>query len=182
MTNIQMLEDIAMELRANNTAVIAVSKIPFRREFRAACRQNTCGKFGRCWMCPPDVGDIDEMIAHAKTRRLAFVFQTVTELEDSFDFEGMQAAAIRHNKLLRSLTRKAKKLIQNPIKMGAGACHVCNKCTKIDEKPCRHPDKATTSMESYGVSVSELAELCGLKYINGPNTVTYFGAILFTLL
>ena len=29
------------------------------------------------------------------------------------------------------------------------------------------------------VAVSELAPLCGMKYINGENTVTFFGAVLF---
>lgn len=29
------------------------------------------------------------------------------------------------------------------------------------------------------MAVSELAASCGMKYINGQNTVTYFGAVLF---
>lgn len=37
-------------------------------------------------------------------------------------------------------------------------------------------DQAVSSLEAYGVAVYELANLSGMKYINGPNTVTYFGA------
>ena len=29
------------------------------------------------------------------------------------------------------------------------------------------------------MNVSRLAELAGMKYINGQDTVTYFGAVLF---
>ena len=32
---------------------------------------------------------------------------------------------------------------------------------------------------AYGVNVSALAKLVGLNYINGANTVTYFGAIFY---
>ena len=31
-------------------------------------------------------------------------------------------------------------------------------------------------METYGIAVSTLAKSCGMNYINGVNTVTYFGA------
>ena len=37
------------------------------------------------------------------------------------------------------------------------------------------------SLEAYGIHVSKLAETAGMKYINGQNTVTYFGAVLFSL-
>ena len=44
---------------------------------------------------------------------------------------------------------------------------------------CRFPDRAMSSLEAYGVNVSELAVQCGMRYINGENTVTYFGAVFF---
>ena len=34
-------------------------------------------------------------------------------------------------------------------------------------------------MEAYGIPVSEAAAMGGMKYINGPNTVTYFSAIFY---
>lgn len=43
----------------------------------------------------------------------------------------------------------------------------------------RFPDRAMSSLEAYGVNVSELAVQCGMRYINGENTVTYFGAVFF---
>jgi len=41
------------------------------------------------------------------------------------------------------------------------------------------PDRAMPSLEAYGINVSLLAKTSGMKYINGANTVTYFGAVLF---
>ena len=63
--------------------------------------------------------------------------------------------------------------------LGAGGCRICPRCAKQTNEPCRHPDRATPSLEAYGVNVSTLAKTAGMKYINGQNTVTYFGAVLF---
>ena len=38
-----------------------------------------------------------------------------------------------------------------------------------------------SSLATYGINVSKLAKAAGMKYINGQNTVTYFGAALFDL-
>ena len=159
--------------------MVKVSGINFRREFRAACEQNTCGKYQKCWMCPPDVGDIDEMIARAKTYENALVFQMVEPLEDSFDIEGMQAAAKKHTALTAALAEAVRPRLPGALTLGAGACHICEVCARLENKPCLHPEKAIASLEAYGIAVSELAEYCGMNYINGPNTVTFFGGFLF---
>lgn len=164
--------------RLQDAALIDVCAIAFRREFRQACEQNSCGKYGRCWMCPPDVGDIDEMIARAKTYRKAFVFQSIGILEDSFDIEGMEAAAKAHNRLALALRKASAPLLDRPLYLAAGCCHLCERCARGDNLPCRRPDLAMASLESYGIAVSELAAACGMRYVNGKNTVTYFGAVL----
>ena len=56
---------------------------------------------------------------------------------------------------------------------------MCPVCAKREDKPCRFPGKALASLEAYCISVSDLAASCGMKYINGQNTVTYFGAVMF---
>lgn len=173
------LIDAALKRGANAAAVIKVSDIPFRREFRDACAQNTCGRYGACWMCPPDVGDIDEMISRAKGYEHAFIFQYVGELEDSFDIEGMQDAAKTHNDMIQALVSELGGRLGKFIKLGAGACQNCERCARRDDLTCRFPEKAIASLESYGVAVSELAALCGMQYINGQNTVTYFGGFLY---
>lgn len=171
--------DVAKKHGARDAAIISVDKINFRTEFRHACEQNSCGKYGRCWMCPPDVGNIEDLIEQAKKYNYVFVYQSIGELEDSYDIEGMEAAAKYHNYLTTKLREKLDYELSHPLVLGAGACHVCPVCTKIENKPCRFPHKAIASLEAYGIAVSELAESCGLKYINGINTVTYFGAFLY---
>ena len=146
------------------------------------CASNACGMYGKCWMCPPDVGDIDVLMGEVGKYDYALVYQTVTELEDSYDFEGMIAAKKRSYPLAQGL----RKIFGDPqfakvLHLGAGGCGVCNVCAKRTNEPCRFPEKAMPSLEAYGVNVSELAKASGMKYINGQDTVTYFGAVLFDL-
>ena len=66
------------------------------------------------------------------------------------------------------------------LHLAGGACGLCEKCGKETGEPCRHPDRALASLESYGVDVYNTAKHAGLKYTNGPNTVTFFGMVLYS--
>lgn len=157
-----------------------VAQVSFEPAFRDACASNACGNYGRCWTCPPDVGEIHDLIAQAQTYDQVLVYQTVGQLEDSYDFEGMMEAAKRHNQLYMRLDQLFRgKGFSRMLHLGAGGCHLCEVCAKKTGEPCRHPNRAVASLEAYGVNVSALARLCGMKYINGENTVTYFGALFF---
>ena len=73
-----------------NASIISVSDITFDPEFRDMCAANMCGKYGRCWTCPPFAGEIDQLISRAKLFEYALVYQMIFPLEDSFDYEGMR--------------------------------------------------------------------------------------------
>lgn len=175
-----ILAEDALSLGATRASVISANTIPLDRQFREMCAVNACGVYGKCWMCPPDVGEIDELMAQIKGYDYALVYQTVTTLEDSFDYEGM----IDARRGMSVLSQKMRKVFDLPqftrvLHLSVGGCGVCEECTKKTGEPCRHPDLAMPSLEAYGVNVSEMARVAGMKYINGQNTVTYFGAVLF---
>lgn len=161
---------------ATHAAVVKTADIVFDRGFRRLCRANSCGQFGKNYMCPPDVGDIDELIAHAKSFDFALVYQTIGALEDSYDFEGMMAAGEAHGKLTMLLQQRINNGV---LHLGAGGCRLCSVCGKADGVPCRNPEFATGSLEAYGIDVTALARLAGMRYVNGENTVTYFGVMFY---
>ena len=170
----------AIALGAFKANVIAADKIECDRIFRDICASNGCGMYGKCYMCPPDCGDIDVLMAELGEYDFVLVYQTVSELEDSFDIEGMFEAKNKFRPIsqkLRGVFRNAG--IEKVLHLGAGGCGVCKVCAKRTDEPCRHPDLAMASLESYGINVSRLAAAADMKYINGQNTVTYFGAVLF---
>lgn len=157
---------------------VPVDRIVFDPVFRDMCKSNACGMYDRSWMCPPCIGEIEELIAQAKGYRWAMVYQTVSQLEDSYDIEGMLEAGKRMNMLMEQI-REDLDFGEDALALGAGGCRICPVCAKIEGKPCRFPDRASSSLEAYGVNVSKLAELADMKYINGQDTVTYFGAVFF---
>ncbi len=180
--NYKSLIDAVLALGAYKAAVIEVKDISLDRSFRDMCASNACGVYGKCWMCPPDVGEIDELMAKIGQYDHALVYQTVTELEDSFDFEGMIAAKKRTYPLAQELRKVfADAQISKVLHLGAGGCGVCETCAKRTNEPCRFPAIALPSLEAYGINVSQLAKAAGMKYINGQDTVTYFGAVLFSV-
>lgn len=173
----QTLMQQILQLGAAHAGLVKVKDIPFDPAFRQMCKQNACGMYGRSWMCPPYVGEISDLIAQAKTHKTALVYQTIDPLEDSYDFEGMMRAGERMNRLTQAIREQFAE-DASVLFLGAGGCRICSKCARQEEKPCRFPEKALASLEAYGVHVSELARLAGMQYINGVNTVTYFGAVL----
>ena len=100
------LSAIALSLGAYKASVIPVELVETDASFRDLCAANVCGNYGRNWMCPPDAGDIHELMAALRTYTYALVYQTVSELEDSYDFEGMMEAGVAHNKLMVALRER----------------------------------------------------------------------------
>ena len=173
---------LPLSLGAYKANVIETKAISLDRAFRDMCASNACGMYGKCWMCPPDVGEIDDLMSEVRQYDYALVYQTVTELEDSYDFEGMQEAKKQHYKLSAALrTVFDQQGIHTVLHLGCGGCGVCDVCAKRSGEVCRFPHLALPSLEAYGVNVSKLAATASMKYINGQDTVTYFGAVLFSL-
>ena len=60
--------------------MIPVEQVETDASFRDMCAANACGNYGRNWMCPPDAGDIHDLMARLQTYSHVLVYQTVTEL------------------------------------------------------------------------------------------------------
>ena len=158
--------------------VIGTAEIPFSPAVVEACRRNVCGMYGKRWTCPPGVGTLDELERKVKAFPYAAVFTCKYDIEDSFDFEGMQEGQRQAKQVFDHVKGAMRAAGETFLALGSGGCNLCESCTYPDA-PCRFPDKAMPSVEACGVNVMQLAKQIGIKYNNGPNTVTYFGMILF---
>ena len=163
---------------ACSAAVVSTSDIPFEPSLIELCEMNTCGNYGKNWTCPPHVGKTGELIETAKKYKQIIVFQNIYTLEDSFDIEGMSAANKAFRVLVEQVAATCKEEKLDMLILSAGGCKICDTCTAPSGEPCRFPDRAYASLESYGIFVSKLAQAAGMNYINGQNTVTYFGGVL----
>lgn len=164
-------------------AFIEASSIKTDKSLRTACKQNYCGHYGKNWGCPPGVGTYESLRNSLKNYSDAVVIQTIHKLEDSFDYEGMMAAQEKHVCLFREVREDLRKSLSSNdptvmLGLSAGACTVCENCTYPEGKPCRFPEKANASIESYCINVNSLLNSCSLEYNNGENTVFYVSLFL----
>ena len=171
---------LALENGADKAQVIPQSQIVISPVFREICESNGCGNYGKCWMCPPDVGDIDSMMAAVRRYPHGLLYQTIHEIEDSFDIEGMSASGYAHAAVSQKIQRALLPVLGDGIlHLSCGGCRLCPVCAKREDKPCRHPEAALTSLECCGIDVYNTTKDTELKYINGADTVTFFGMVLF---
>ena len=167
---------LCLDMGAAKAEEIPASKLVFQPELRELCRQNACGRYARNYMCPPYIGEVNELIKTLKTFEKVVIWQNIYPLEDSFDFEGMMDAREHHNTMTLDIAAKIYVEFgrRDALVLAAGGCSLCETCAISTDSPCRHPDSALSSLEAYGINVSKISEVSGMNYINGPKTVTYF--------
>lgn len=179
--DLSQLTEKVIELGASKAAVIDTSQIQFSETFREHCKQNTCGKYGTNWMCPPAIKSFEDCKSEIMEYSEGVLFQTIYTLEDSFDFDGMVKAQEIHENTFRRILEHLQQKINSEdfLALNVGDCKICEKCTYPDGDNCRFPDKAVASVEAYCIDVNALLTSCGLLYNNGPNTVSFVGLFLF---
>lgn len=176
-----LIEKILKECAAagiHEQSVLSVDKIEFSDEVRHLCEVNYCGQYGTTWACPPAVGTVESCRAACRKFSQVYIFSTLHPLEDSFDLEGMEEGKNAHEDVCTSVREIFRKYFPENLMLTSEGCKNCKTCTYPDS-PCRFPDKMYPSVESYGISVVNEAAAAGMHYINGANTVTYFGNIFF---
>lgn len=131
-------------------------------------------------MCPPDIAPVEEMMARVRSFSRGLMYQSISMIEDGFDIEGMSGAAKRHAWLSHRIEQAARPwLADDHLHLSCGGCNLCNRCAKRDGQPCRMPEWALPPMEGAGIDVYSTVKDTPLKYVNGANSVTYFGLLLF---
>lgn len=173
-----IMTDPALPFAVHELAWLSPQDVPFCAEVRDMCKSNRCGLYGKTWTCPPGVGDWEQLREECYAHAHALVFTTKHVLDDDFDFEGITAAGTHHKQLDLALAEALGKAGIPHLLYSAGGCSLCKTCT-YPTAPCRHPERVHRSMEACGIDVGTLARACGLRYNNGPQTVTYFSMIVF---
>lgn len=173
----QMVQEM-LDFGFSEAAELPVDDLKFLDEVRDMCKANRCGVYAKNWACPPACGTVAECEARVRQYRQGILVQYVGKLEDSFDYEGMQAAAARFRDLFMAKAAELKQRFPGMLALGSGHCGICKSCGYPDE-PCRFPDQMYTPPEGYGLMLSAVCKSCGIPYIHGANTVTYIGCFFF---
>ena len=158
--------------------IIDTTDIPFSEAVVEACRANRCGQYGTRWTCPPGVGELSEIKARILNYQHAVVFTRKHDLEDSFDIDGMREGMEHARDIFKQFRETLKRNGIPHMGLGCEGCSLCPVCS-YPTAPCRHPDLAAPSVEACGIHVVNMSRQIGVRYNNGPNTVTYFCVLLF---
>lgn len=174
----EQLESAAQKSGFYETGFLRTEDIMTYQEIRDICATDVCRNYGKSWACPPAVGTVAECEDRIKKYGTFMLFSAKYDIEDSFDFEGMKTALFDFKKLVDEFNSKINPVLSDYLLLSNEGCGRCEKCT-YPEKECRFPELLYPSLEGYGLNVSKLSKAAGVKYINGSNTVTYFGALVF---
>lgn len=147
-------------------------------EVRDMCASDRCQSYGRNWSCPPACGTLEECAKHISAYRHGILVQTTGQMEDDFDAKTIEATYLNHKAAFDTLARQMRAIYPNCLPLTAGACTLCRKCTCPD-RPCRFHARRLSSMEAYGLLVSDVCVKSGVQYNHGPQTITYTSCILF---
>lgn len=172
--NYQLIEKAAQAAGFTHVAPLDPITIELKDAVRQMCA--ACGRFGSCWSCPPACGTLEKCRERVSKYANGILLQTVGQLEDEFDGEGMMEAQEVHKENLNRLLKEVGR--EGMLPLGAGCCTVCKTCTYPDA-PCRFPDRMVSSMEAYGMEVAAVCRANGMAYYYGPNTIAYTCCLLF---
>lgn len=172
------LQKLLAEAGVWESGYVNTAEIKFEQEVRGMCEVNTCGQYGKSWACPPALGTVEECRTRLQAYPKMLVFSVKCDLDDSFDYEGMVAGGKRFKEICRAIDQAVEPLLTDYLLLSNEGCGLCKECTYPDS-PCRFPKRAHGALEGYGIMVSRLAAQAGIRYINGANTVTYFGGLAY---
>lgn len=148
------------------------STIELLPEVRAMCAHNKCHQYNANWSCPPGCGTLEECRSHIRTFQKGLLVQTVGNLDDSMDYESMLRIERLHKQYFLKFDEYLSQRYPGRLSIGSGCCTRCDRCTYPDA-PCRFPDKMISSMEAYGMLVTQVCLKNHLPYYYGEGTIAY---------
>lgn len=183
-----IIETTAYDIGFECCGYTSTTEIDVNPKVRDMCAADRCKAYNKNWMCPPACGTLETFEAIIAKYSLCVVVQTVSILEDEFDFEGMAEAEQVHKDRFEALVQTARSTLASNSKsytikqedlfpLSAGSCSVCPSCS-YPEEPCRNPSKAFVSMEAAGLLVSDVCEAASIPYFHGKGTLAYTSCLL----
>ncbi|MGI5874465.1 MAG: DUF2284 domain-containing protein [Bacillota bacterium] len=147
-----------------------------------------CPRYHHLWCCPPFDFDTTEALAGYRYAYIVGVRATVNPT-----LRELITDPVTIGEMAELITKDCRRFIDPVIlaleqkSPGAlafygGRCYLCEYCARLTGKPCRHPDRMRSSLESYGFDVARTTEeLLGfeLEWSNErlPGRLSFIGAV-----
>lgn len=167
----------AKEMGFDTAAQVDPKQLVAREDVRAMCAADKCGAFNKNWTCPPAVGTVEACQKKMMHYQKGILLQSVGHMRKTVDSKCYRETERKHMQNFYAFAEEIRKQYPDALCLGAGGCRICNRCAYPD--PCRFPEKAMSSMEGYGLFVTQVCRDAGVPYYHGERTVTYTACILF---
>lgn len=152
----------------------ALTPMPAIRE---ACAADQCRAYGKNWTCPPYCGTLEECAERLQCYHRGILLQTVGATQKSIDTRAYARIEKAHNDAFSRFAEMLRREYPQALCLGAGGCRLCGECAWPES--CRFPEKAVSSMEAYGLFVTQVCRDSGLAYYYGEKTIAYCACVLF---
>ena len=168
---------VAQECGFSEAAYVDVPGLSVNEMVRTACAADKCRTYGKNWTCPPYIGTLDQCREKLHSYERGILLQTVGKLEKTIDTKGYARVEREHLEAFHKFAEKIRERDPDALCLGSGGCRICKECACPE--PCRFPEKACSSMEGYGLFVTQVCRDNGLKYYYGEKTICYCAMVLF---
>ena len=148
-----------------------------REDVRSMCAADKCGAYNKNWTCPPAVGTIEECQQTMGQYRRGILLQSVGYMTKDIDSKCYRETERRHMENFHAFAEAIRREYPRALCLGAGGCRVCRSCAYPE--PCRFSERAVSSMEGYGLFVTQVCRDAGVPYHHGERTITYTACVLY---
>lgn len=169
--------DKALEIGFTHAAYLNPTMLIPMTMVREMCAENKCHAYHKNWTCPPFCGTLEECAAKMQSYQHGILLQTVGTMQRVIDTKAYIETEKKHLKLFRNYCNIIRDIYPNALCLGSGGCRICADCAY--PAPCRFPEKAYSSMEGYGLFVTQVCNDAQIPYYYGEKTITYMACILY---
>jgi len=167
----------ALEMGFSVAVPLEIDTLQPRQDVRDMCVSDTCRAYGKNWTCPPHCGTLAECCAKIQSYSHGILLQTVGQTQKVIDTKAYRHTEERHLNQLHQFAETLRSHYPHMLCLGSGGCRICRECAYPE--PCRFPDKACSSMEGYGLFVTQVCRDNHCAYSHGEKTITYTACVLF---
>jgi predicted metal-binding protein len=167
----------AKEMGFDAAAFVDPQMLIAREDVRAMCTADKCGAYNKNWTCPPACGTIEDCQKKMQKYENGILLQSIGHMSKAVDSKCYRETERRHMQNLVAFAEEIRKQYPNALCLGAGGCRVCRQCAYPQK--CRFPEKAMSSMEGYGLFVTQVCRDAGMPYYYGERTITYTACVLY---
>jgi predicted metal-binding protein len=152
-----------MDIREYTSPTLPVAQFVERYvdtdHYDAGCRG--CDNYGQVWVCPPYDFSVPDYWGGFREVCLRGVQLRFSPEEQARSYDPEELA----ERLRQLFSRTARQMIlrlreeypRSDI-LTVGGCHLCERCTRPEGRPCRYPEGIGYTLESLGCDVSTAAE------------------------